>query len=65
MNPGKSTKLIEHDDEIKSYIQYFIPDLLRGPHYVCRKRDGRAVKPLFNQYSKTHKITIHQGNNSR
>ena len=23
------------------------------------------VKPLFNQYSKTHKITIHQGNNSR
>ena len=24
-----------------------------------------SVKPLFNQYSKTHKITIHQGNNSR
>ena len=23
------------------------------------------VKPLFNQYSKTHKIMIHQGNNSR
>ena len=21
MNPGKSTKFIEHDDEIKSYIQ--------------------------------------------
>ena len=29
-------------------------------------RDAASdVKPLFNQYSETHKITIHQGNNSR
>ena len=41
--------------------------------YYCENADGeffaenlfQYVKPLFNQYSKTHKITIHQGNNSR
>ena len=34
-------------------------------HHFLGKWDESVVKPLFTQYSKTHKITIHQGNNSR
>ena len=63
---NRSTNKNEQLLKIQHYIKVrLLHDRQSAASASPRIPSAGGVRPLFNQYSKTHKITMHQGNNSR